>query len=164
MEEEYNYNFSKFKSANFELDEGLLNKFQPIAKKLKLSQESVESLMEIALEMSEKQRAMYEKDENQKREFDIKKYDKMFRDDKELPDLNSNSAREYMKCANSAYSEFCTPKLKELLENTGLNYHPEFIKLFHKIGELSACDGVNYSGKPVLEDLTPAQILYGKYE
>ncbi len=164
MEEEFNYNFSKFKSANYELDEALLNKFQPIAKKLNLSQESVESLMEIALEMSEKQRAMYEKDEKQKRDNDIKKYDKMFRDDSELPDLNSSDVREYMKYANSAYSEFCSPKLKEFFESTGLNYHPEIIKLFHKIGELSASDGVNYSGKPVLEDLTPAQILYGTRE
>ena len=164
MEEEFNYNFSKFKSANYELDEALLNKFQPIAKKLNLSQESVESLMEIALEMSEKQRAMYEKDEKEKRDNDIKKYDKMFRDDKELPDLNSNDAKEYMHCANSAYSEFCSTKLKEFFELTGLNYHPEIIKLFHKIGELSAADGVNYSGRPSLEDLSPAEILYGKNE
>ena len=161
QQEILNYDFSKFKSDEFDLDEELLKKFKPIAQKLRLSQESVESLMEIALEMSRKQRAMYEKDKETKLIDDINKYDQMFKDDIELPDLNSKDAKTYMKYANSAYSEFCSPKLKEFFEKTGLNYHPEIIKLFHKIGELSASDDINYFGKPVNEKLTPAQILYG---
>ena len=161
MEEEFKYDFTKFKTDEFELDEELLNKFKPVAQKLKLSQESVETLMEIALEMSRKQKALYEKDAKEKLKDDISKYDSMFRQDSELPDLNSSDAKTYMKYANEAYSEFCTPKLKEFFESTGLNYHPEIIKLFHKIGELAASDGVNYSGKPIVENLTPAQILYG---
>lgn len=161
MEEELKYDFSKFKSGTFDLDEELLNKFKPVAQKLKLSQESVEALMEIALEMSDKQRACYEKDEKQKLKDDINQYDQMFKEDSDLPDLNTQEAKKYMKYANDAYSEFCSPKLKEFFEKTGLNYHPEIIKLFHKIGELSASDGVDYSGKPAVEELTPAQILYG---
>jgi hypothetical protein len=164
MEQELIYDFSKFEKGDYKLDEDLLKKFKPIARKLRLSQESVEELFEIAFEMSEKQRAVYEKDESQKLSDDIEKYDRMFRDDDELPDLNTPKAKIYMKYANDAYSEFCSPKLKEFFEKTGLNYHPEIIKLFHKIGELSSLDGVNYSGKPAVENLTPAQILYGKYE
>ncbi len=159
--EELKYDFSKFESDEFDLDKSLLSKFQPIAQKLKLSQESLDELMDIALEMSRKQRALYEKDEETKLNDDIIKYDKMFKQDSELPDLNTSEAKTYMKYANEAYSEFCSPKLKEFFENTGLNYHPEIIKLFHKIGELSSADGVNYSGKPSGENLTPAQILYG---
>ena len=163
MEQEINYDFSKFESDDFALDEELLSKFKPIAQKLNLSQESVEILMDVALEMSRKQRAVYEKDKDTKLKDDINKYDKMFKDDSDLPDLNSREAKSYMQYANSAYSEFCSPKLKEFFESTGLNYHPEIIKLFHKIGELTTCDGVNYSGKPVIENLTPAQILYGTH-
>ncbi len=161
MEEELKYDFSKFESDDFELDKTLLSKFQPIAQKLKLSQESVEELMDIALEMSKKQRALYEKDKEQKLNDDINEYDKMFKEDSSLPDLNSSEAKTYMKYANEAYSEFCSPKLKQFFESTGLNYHPEIIKLFHKIGELSSSDGVNYYGKPSGDNLTPAQILYG---
>ncbi len=161
MEEELKYDFSKFETDEFELDNELLAKFKPIAQKLKLSQESVELLMEIALEMSKKQKANYEKDEELKLKDDIARYDKMFKEDRELPDLNSSDAKSYMKYANEAYNEFCSPKLKEFFEKSGLNYHPEIIKLFHKIGELSASDGVNYSGKPAVEKLTPAEILYG---
>ena len=161
MEEELKYDFSKFESDEFDLDKSLLSKFQPIAQKLKLSQESLDELMEIALEMSRKQRALYEKDKDQKLNDDIQEYDKMFKQDSDLPDLNTSEAKTYMKYANEAYSEFCSPKLKEFFESTGLNYYPEIIKLFHKIGELSSSDGVNYSGKPSTENLTPAQILYG---
>ena len=164
MQEEFIYDFSKFKSDEFDFDEELLKKFQPVARKLNLSQESVEMLMEIALEMSKKQKAMYEKDEEQKLKDDISKYHKMFRQDSDLPDLNTKEARNYMKYANDAYSELCSPKLKEFMEHSGLNYHPEIIKLFHKIGELMASDGVDYFGKPALRELSPAEILYGKHE
>ena len=161
MQEELKYDFSKFVSDDFALDDELLQKFQPIASKLNLSQESVELLMELALEMYKKQKAFYEKDEAQKLQADITKYETMFKNDETLPNLNSRDAKEYMKYANEAYSEFATSELKEFFEKTGLNYHPEIIKLFHKIGELSASDNVNYQGKPAGEKLTPAQILYG---
>ena len=161
MEEEIKYDFTKFKTKDFDIDDELVKKFKPVAQKLKLSQESVEVLMEIALEMSQKQKAFYEKDAKQKLQDDISKYDEMFKNDSDIPDINSKDAKKYMQYANEAYSEFCSPKLKEFFETTGLNYHPEFIKLFHKIGELSASDGVNYSGRPSVKNLTPAQILYG---
>ena len=155
------YDYSKFINDGFDLDEELLEKFQPVAQKLNLSQESLEMLLDIALEMSKKQRAMYEKDEETRLKDDIAKYDKMFNEDNELPKSNSTGVREYMNLANSAYKQFCSPKLKELLEKTGLNYHPELIKMFHKIGELIKEDSITYGGKPSVEELTPAQILYG---
>lgn len=162
MSQEISYDFSRFQSSGFELDDELLNKFKPVAQKLNLSQESVETLLDIALEMSRKQKAIYEKCSEQKLKDDIDEYDRMFKDDHELPDLNTNEAKKYMQYANNAYNDFCSAELKKIFEKTGLNYHPELIKLFHKIGELSAEDGINYGGKPAVEQLTPAQILYGK--
>ena len=44
-----------------------MNKLTPLAQKLNLSQESLEMLLELALEMSRKQKAQYEKDEETKR-------------------------------------------------------------------------------------------------
>lgn len=155
------YDYSKFTSDGFDLDDELLQKFQPVAHKLNLSQESLEMLLEIALEMSKKQRAMYEKDEQTRLKENVAKYDQMFKEDNELPKLNSLEVRKYMGLANDAYTTFCSPKLKELLTTTGLTYHPEVIKMFHKIGELIEEDGLNYGGKPPVQELTPAQILYG---
>ena len=78
-----------------------------------------------------------------------------------MPSANSLQLRQYMQLANNAYSEFTSPKLKEILEKTGLVYHPELIKMFYKIGELSQEDNLSHCGKPAIEELTPAQILYG---
>jgi hypothetical protein len=69
--------------------------------------------------------------------------------------------KKYLDVANCAYSDFASPKLKETLEKTGLVYHPEMIKMFHKIGELSQEDNLSHYGAPAIEELTPAQILYG---
>ena len=156
------YDYSKFASIDeFGWDDELMNKLTPLAEKLNLSQESVELLMELALEMSQKQKACYEKDEEEKIQENIVNYTKQFNEDSELPNVNSIQIRKFMEIANCAYSEFATPKLKELLEKTGLVYHPEMIKMFHKIGVLSQEDNLSHCGAPSVEQLTPAQILYG---
>lgn len=156
------YDYSKFSSIDeFDWDEELFNKFSSIVEKLNLSQESLEMLLEIALEMSRKQKAAYEKDEFDKYNDNILNYNKLFDDDIELPKVNSLQMRKFMDLANGAYSEFTSPKLKEILEKTGLVYHPELIKMFHKIGELSQEDNLSHCGTPSVEELTPAQILYG---
>ena len=156
------YDYSKFMSnGEFDWDEDLLNKFSPVVEKLNLSQESLEILLEIALEMSRKLKDAYEKDEAIKAQENILSYNKLFEQDNEIPRVNSVQMRKYMDLANSAYSEFASPKLKELLQNTGLVYHPEMIKMFNKIGELSQEDNISHCGAPVVEELTPAQILYG---
>ena len=156
------YDYSKFSSIDeFGWDDELMNKLTPLAEKLNLSQESVELLMELALEMSQKQKAQYEKDEEQKQVENILNYNKLFSEDNELPKVNSIQIRKFMELANGAYSDFATPKLKEILEKTGLVYHPEMIKMFHKIGVLSQEDNLSHCGTPSIEELTPAQILYG---
>lgn len=156
------YDYTKFMSIEgFDWDEELMNKLTPLAEKLNLSQESLELLLELALEMSQKQKAQYEKDDEIKYQENILSYNKLFSEDSELPNVNSVQIRKYMELANGAYSEFTTPKLKEILEKTGLVYHPEMIKMFHKIGVLSQEDNLSHCGVPSIEELTPAQILYG---
>lgn len=156
------YDYSKFTSIEgFDWDDELMNKFSPIAQKLNLSQESLELLLELALEMVQKQKDAYEKDIQLKYQEDIANYSQLFAQDSELPRVNSVQIRQYMELANSAYSDFTTPKLKEIFEKTGLVYHPELIKMFHKLGVLSQEDNLSHCGKPAIEELTPAQILYG---
>ena len=151
------YDYSKYSSLDeFAWDEELMNKLSPLAQKLDLSQESLEALLDIALEMSQKQKAMYEKDENQKYLDSVSNYNKLFLQDCELPKANSSEMKKYC-----AYSDFVSPQLKETFEKTGLVYHPELIKMFYKIGELSQEDNLSHCGAPTVEELTPAQILYG---
>ena len=156
------YDYSKFASLDdFNWDNELAQKFAPIAKKLNLSQEAVDLLLELALEMSVKQKNIYKQDSDKKIQNDIENYSALLVQDSELPSVNSLKMKEYMQIANGAYSDFTSPKLKEILEKTGLIYHPELIKMFHKIGELSQEDNLSHYGKPAIEELTPAQILYG---
>ena len=88
----------------------------------------------------------------------------MFKEDSELPNQNSIQIQEYMKVADYAYNKFASPALKEILKENGLIYHPEVIKMFYKIGELAQEDNLSYDAKPVIDELTPAQILYGPRE
>ncbi len=159
------YNFSKFLADDeFDLDDELTGKLIPIAKKLNLSQDSLDLLLELALEMSKKQKEIYKIDEKTNQEKNTAKYTELFKNDRNIPNNNSQELKEYMQTANNAYSEFASPQLKELLKSTGLIYHPEMIKMFFKIGELSKEDNLSYKGAPAVKELTPAQILYGPRE
>lgn len=156
------YDYSKYSALEeFDWDNDLAAKLSPAAEKLNLSQESLEMLLDIALEMSQKQKDFYEKDEETKKYENIKNYNDLFVQDNELPRVNSLEMKKFIEVANGAYSDFASPKLKEMFEKTGLVYHPELIKMFHKIGELSQEDNLSHCGTPKIEELTPAQILYG---
>ena len=156
------YNFSKFLAdEDFSLDDELTGKLIPIARKLNLSQESLDLLLELALEMSKKQKEIYKIDEKTMQEKNTTKYTELFKQDRNIPSSNSLQLKEYMQTANNAYSQFASPNLKELLKSTGLIYHPEMIKMFFKIGELTKEDSLSYKGTPAVKELTPAQILYG---
>ena len=156
------FDYSMFKQHGFELDSELLKKFQDVAKKINLTSDALKMLLEIALEMSIKQKTLYEKDEVEKQKENVAKYSKMFEDDSTLPDLDSTDVKKYMGLANQAYNQFVNPNLMQIFEAAGLNYHPELIKMFYKIGELIKDDTLPYPKKPSFKELSPAQILYGK--
>ena len=158
------YNYSEYENQDgFCLDADLMKDFLDTAKKLNLSQYSFKILMDIALNMSKKQDEIYKNTTKTKLNDDILNWSKAFEIDKELPDKNSSRLREYMSTADLAYNKFATPKLKELMVSYGLIYHPEMIKMFHRIGEIMQEDMINSGERPMMEELTPAEILYGKY-
>ncbi len=157
------YDYSKFQNLDgFSLDDELINQFIPIAKKLNLSQRSVEMLFEIALCMAKKQCLQFEQNGEFEKQDKLNGYYKRFCEDSELPNPNTPRISEYMRVADGAYNEFASADLKQAFKETGLNYHPELIKMFYKIGELAQEDNLSHYGKPAFEELTPAQILYGK--
>ena len=91
------YDYSKFSQIDeFAWDMDLQNKFTPIAKKLDLSQESIDMLLEIALEMAQKQKTAYEKDDETRLNEDVLKYSKLLSKDNELPNINSLQMKQYM--------------------------------------------------------------------
>jgi len=158
------YDYSRFKGIDdFDLDDELIEKFTPIALELGLNQESVEMLLDLALEMSKKQKNILNLDSEYRLKQDIEKYRLMTKEDSEIPDMNSAKMKEYLLVADNAYDALVSDSLKEIFVSTGLIYHPELIKMFYKIGDMMQEDGISYFGKPVIEELTPAQILYKKF-
>ena len=154
------YDYSKYQNLEgYDFDKELEEKFATIARKLNLSQSSVEMLMDIAYEMSEKQNKKFNDDKESEQLSRIENYSKMFDEDSELPNQNSSQIQEYMKIADYAYNRFASIKIKEIFKENGLIYHPELIKMFYKIGELAQEDDVSYSVKPVTGELSAAEIL-----
>ena len=122
------YDYSKYQNLEgYDLDKELEEKFATIARKLNLSQSSVEMLMDIAYEMSEKQNKKFNDDKESEQLSRIENYSKMFDEDSELPNQNSSQIQEYMKIADYAYNRFASIKLKEIFKENGLIYHPELI-------------------------------------
>ncbi len=156
------YDFSKYEEIkDYFFDKDLIAKFAPIAKKLNLSQNCVDSLLDLALEMSNRQNKLWLKNEDEKLKDKMSEYSLLLEKDNSIPYKNSVAFREYMEIADSAYTSFCSESLKELFKSLGLLCHPELIKMFHKIGTLAKEDEIFIEGSAPVEELTPAQLLYG---
>lgn len=57
-------------------------------------------------------------------------------------DIGGAKWQQTMASANAAYKKFTTPELRDLLERSGLNTHPDMIRLFRNIGAQVSDDTV----------------------
>lgn len=57
-------------------------------------------------------------------------------------ELGGAKWQETMAAANAAYKKYTTPALRALLEQSGLNTHPDMIRLFRNIGAQVSDDAV----------------------
>lgn len=64
--------------------------------------------------------------------------------DKELGGANWHAS---MATANAAYRKYTTPALRNILERSGLNTHPDVIRLFHTLGS-QLSDDAAVRGRP----------------
>ena len=63
------------------------------------------------------------------------------------PQLGGANLKQTMATANAAYKQYTTPALRELLAGSGLNTHPDMIRLFHTLGKSLSDDAV-VRGRP----------------
>lgn len=61
-------------------------------------------------------------------------------------DIGGAKWQQTMASANAAYKKFTTPALRDLLERSGLNTHPDMIRLFRNIGAQVGDDAVVRGG------------------
>ncbi len=62
---------------------------------------------------------------------------KAFAADKELGGAN---AQKTIDVANKAYNKYCSEGLKDLFKQTGLNTHPDVIKMFYSLSQMMSED------------------------
>lgn len=65
------------------------------------------------------------------------------------PEFGGESFKANMKVANEAYRKFVTPELASLMQKSGLAMHPDYIRMFYRIGKSMSQDmGVAGTGSP----------------
>lgn len=146
-----------------QLDEELLKEFEPVAKKLNLSNKSANELMNLAVKLTEKNTAKFSEFAQELQQAKINSYHELLNTDKELNANNEAQYNQYLDVAIQGLKAVATPGFTELLKTEGLTHHPEFIKTFHKIGELCASEKIPDAKYPAgQKELDAADVLYGQ--
>lgn len=108
-----------------ELDPGVMKEFGSLAKELNLSQDAAQKIVErMAPSMSKSMTARINALRVQ--------WEEASRND---PEFGGQNFEANLKGINRAYGEFTTPELRTLLQDSGLNNHPEMLRLFNKIAK-----------------------------
>lgn len=159
------FDYSEIKLPDgMELDKELLQEFEPIAKKFNLSNKSANELMSLAVKLADKNMAKFNDVASQIQEAKKASYLQLLNEDKDLNVGNSEQYEQYLDVAIKGLKAVATPGFTEFMKNENLTHHPEFIKTFHKIGELCNSDTIPSAKFPAGQSLDPADVLYGKKE
>ena len=146
-----------------QLDEELLKEFEPVAKKLNLSNKSANELMSLAVKLSEKNVSKFSEYAQELKQAKINSYYELLNNDKELNANNEAQYNQYLDVAIKGLKAVSTEGFRELLKSEGLTHHPEFIKTFHKIGELCVADKIPDAPYPTGQtEIDTPDILYGQ--
>lgn len=141
------------------LDEELVKEFNPIAKKLNLSQSSANELVSLGVKLAQKQAGNLPAIMQQVQQAKVAQYQQALNTDKEIGNGDRSKMNAYLDVADKGYTAFATDEVKQALAEVGLNYHPAIVKMFHRIGELVGDDKIYGTRSPVTSQ-DPADILY----
>lgn len=140
--EKYDYSMVEL-PEDYCYDEKLLNEFNELAGKYNLSQKSANELMSMAVKLTKLMGENYSKTMAEQNRQKINNYKQLLNTDREIGGAN---LLKTMSTANLAYSEFADDEVQKILTETGLNCHPQVVKMFYNIGKRMQNDslyGVN---------------------
>lgn len=142
--------------ADFTLPEGieadpdLIAEFKTEAKRLNLSQEDAQKLVDMQAKLAEKQgKAVLEQHQKTVAEWA----------EQVKTELGADYKKE-LAFAAKAINKFGTPELREFFNATGIGNHPELVKVFVNIGKQISEDAF-IEGKTKTAPKSAAEILYG---
>lgn len=157
-----NYDYSTVTlPEGMQLDEELVNEFNPLAKELNLSNDSANKLMALGVKLAQKNAATFREATQQAAIAEKNSYLEQLNNDKDLNVLNTDDYNKYLDVANQGYNAVATKEFKAFVNAKGLTHHPEFIKVFHKIGELCSDSSIPDAKIPPSAEKSAADILYG---
>lgn len=133
-----------------EIDPDLIAEFKAEAKRLNLSQEDAQKLVDIQAKLAEKQgKAILEQHQKTVAEWA----------EQVKTELGADYKKE-LAFAAKAINKFGTPELREFFNATGIGNHPELVKVFINIGKQISEDAF-VEGKTKTAPKSAAEILYG---
>lgn len=136
-----------------EVDSDLLEAVTPVFKDTGLSQIQAQKLIDVYASQIQAQDKAREDSYTQINQEWVNEA----KSDKEIGGDNFN---ENVGMAKRAIDKFGTPALVEVLNQTGLGNHPEFIRLLTRVGKTIAEDDPGAASAASGKDRTPAEILY----
>lgn len=110
------------------LDPTVMGELGAVAKGLNLSQDAVQKLVDRVAPVWQKQ-GLAQVDKFRKEWTEQSMADKEF---------GGNNFDANIKAVNKAYAKFTTPELRTLFEESGLNCHPEVIRMFHRMAKATS--------------------------
>lgn len=161
--ETYDYSAVKLPEG-IQLDKDILGEFEPIAKKMNLSQEQANEFVNLAVKLVGKQSNEMLSQLQKVQEVKAAQYQQLLNTDKEIGNGDKAKMDAYLDVADIGYSAFANEEVKGLLAESGLNYHPEIVKMFHRIGELCKEDTLPNASYPTGKGQSAAEVLYGSNE
>ena len=158
--EAYDYSITQLPEG-MELDSEMVEKFNPIAKKFNLSNKSANELLNLAIQMQQKNLAGFRDAHLKLQDDERNSYKDLLQNDQELNLKSSDEYGQYLSTASKGLKAFATDGFLELLKDKGLTHHPDFIKTFYNIGKLCQPNGMPIVNIPPVRKPTTAEILYG---
>lgn len=133
-------------------DPELTTELKTVARELNLTQAQAQRLADLGVKSTQKQLQAIEAHVERQR-------DAWADETRADAEIGGAALQESLSHAKRALSEFGSPKLLALLNESGAGNHPEVIRAFAKMGRAMAADKVVPASRPVTER-NPAKILF----
>jgi len=157
------YDYSEIQlPENMQLDNELIEEFNPVAKKLNLSQKSANELVQLAVKLTGKNMQKTSDALEEMQRAKSNSYEQMLLQDDEFSKMDDENYNQYLNTANIGVSKVATKGFQELIKKEGLTKHPDFIRTFHAIGKLCISDSIPDVNHPVGKPERMADLLFDK--
>ncbi len=152
------YDYSQVQlPENYCYDQNLLNEFNDLAGRYNLSQKGANELMSLAVKLTQLMSNNYSAAKAEQNRQKIDNYQQLLTSDREL---GGNNLGKTIATANIAYSEFADNDVQQLLAESGLNCHPQIIRMFYNIGKKMQNDSVYPMNQAILPKESREDILF----